>query len=66
MYKWIFTPFGMHIGIVEIGLGLLMGKVRQFLTELSACNRSVFSFQDNNFTLWIFTKLYMCIDIVEI
>ena len=43
-------------------MGLLMGK-RQLLTELSALYTSVFSFQDNN---KVFTKLDMCIDIVEI
>ena len=50
------------------GLGLLMGKFLQFLTELSARDTSVLSFQDDNFTKyqWIFTKLGMCIDIVDI
>ena len=53
------------------GLGLLMGKFCQFLTALSACNTSIFLFQDNKFNnlskfQWIFTKLDMCIDIVEI
>ena len=45
-----------------------MGKFRQFLTELSARNSSVFLFHDDNFSKyqWIFTKLGMCIDIVEI
>ena len=40
-------------------LGLLMGKVYQFLTELSACDTSVFLFQDNNLckSQWFFTKL---------
>ena len=49
------------------GLGLLMGNFRQFLTELSACDMSVFSFLDDNFSKyqWIFTKLGVCIDIVE-
>ena len=49
-------------------MGLLMGKFRQFLTELSASDRSVFSFPDDNFSKcqWIFTKLGVCIDIVEI
>ena len=49
-------------------LGLLIGKFRQFLTELSACDTFVFSFQDNNLSKsqWIFTKLDMCIDIIEI
>ena len=45
-----------------------MGKFRQFLTELSARETSVFSFLDGNFSKyqWIFTKLGICIDIVEI
>ena len=45
-----------------------MGKFRQFLTELSACHISMFSFLDDNLSKcqWIFTKLGMCIDIVEI
>ena len=30
------------------GLGLLTGNFCKFLTELSACERSVFLFQDNN------------------
>ena len=49
------------------GLDLLMGKFSQFLTELTARDRSVFSFPDDNFRKyqWIFTKL-VCIDIVEI
>ena len=49
-------------------MGLLMGKFHQFLTELSACDMSVFSFLDDNFSKcqWILNKLGMCIDIVEI
>ena len=45
-----------------------MGKFHPFLTELSACNMSVFYFQDNNISKsqWIFTKFSMYIDIVEI
>ena len=45
-----------------------MGKFRQFLTELSAHDISVFSFLDNNFSKyqWIFIKLDVCIYIVEI
>ena len=45
-----------------------MGRVCQFLTEFSACNTSIFSFLDNNLSKyqWIFTKLGMCIDTVEI
>ena len=50
------------------GLGLLMDKFRQFLTELSVCNTSVFTFPDENFSKyqWISMKLGMCIDIVEV
>ena len=49
------------------GSVLLMGKFCQFLTKLSACNMSVFSFPDDSFSKyqWIFTKLGVCIDIVE-
>ena len=44
-----------------------MGKFRQLLTELSAHQTSVFSFLDDNFSKyrWIYTKLGMCIGIVE-
>ena len=50
------------------GLGLLIGKFRQSFTELSARDTPVFSFPDDNLNKhqWIFTKLGMCIDIVEI
>ena len=49
-------------------LGLLMGKFRQILTALSAQDMLIFSFPDDNLSKrqWIFTKLGMCIDIVEI
>ena len=45
-----------------------MGKFRQFLTELSACDMSEFLFPDGNFSKcqWIYTKLCVCIDIVKI
>ena len=46
-----------------------MGKFRQFLTELSARDTSVFSFPNDNFDKYqagISTKLGVCIDIVEI
>ena len=44
-----------------------MGKFSQFLTELSA-RHALFSFPDNNLNKcqWIFARLGMCIDIVEI
>ena len=49
-------------------LGLLIGKIRQFLTELSARDTSVFSFPDDNLSkyTWIFTKIVIYIDIVKI
>ena len=44
-----------------------MGKFRQFFTELSAQDTPIFSFPDNlSKHQWIFTKLGMCIDVVEI
>ena len=45
-----------------------MGKFCQFLTELSARDIPIFPFPDDNLSKcqWIFTKLGMCIDIVEI
>ena len=45
-----------------------MGKFRQFFTVLSAQDTSIFSFPDDNLSKrqWIFTKLGMCIDVVEI
>ena len=50
------------------GLGLLMGKFRQIFTELSARDMPKFLFPDDNLSKhkWIFTKLSMCIDFVEI
>ena len=50
------------------GLGLLMSEFRQFLTELSARHMSVFAFLDDNFSKcqWIFPKLGICINIMEI
>ena len=49
-------------------LGLLMGKFCWYLIELYARRKSVLSFPDNNLSKcqWIFTKLGVCIDIVEI
>ena len=35
-HKWIFTKLGMCIDYMEIWFGLLMGKFRQILMELSA------------------------------
>ena len=45
-----------------------MGKFCHLLMELSARDTPIFSFPDDNLIKhqWIFTKLGMCIDIVEI
>ena len=45
-----------------------MGKFHQFLTKLSAQDTSIFSFLDDTLSKyqWTFTKLRLCIDIVEI
>ena len=66
--QWIFTKLGVIIDIVEIWFWTANGQIASFLTELSASNTSIFSFQDINLSKsqWIFTRLYMCIDIVEI
>ena len=65
--QWIFTKFGILI-FWRSGLGLLLGKFHQILTELPAREMPIFSFLDDNSSKrqWIFTKLGMCIDIVEI
>ena len=49
-------------------MDLLIGKFHKFLTELFAWDTSIFSFQDDYFTKyqWIFTKLGVCIDIVDV
>ena len=50
------------------GLGLLMGKFRQILTELSARDTFIFSFPDDNLgkDQWILAKFCTCIDVKEI
>ena len=56
------------VSIWRSGLGLLMAKFRQFLTEFSSRHMSVSSFPDHNFSKYqrTFTKHGMCIDIIEI
>ena len=47
----IFTKLGLCIDIREIWFGIaqyIIGKFRQFLTEVSARDTFVFSFPDNN------------------
>ena len=72
MITWVnFNGFSLNLVCALIswssGLGLLMGRFCQVLTELSAHNTSVFSFLDNNLgkSQWIFTKLGMCINWYE-
>ena len=57
-----------HVISWRSGLGLLMVKFHQFLTELCVCVRALYSFPDDNFSkyYWMFTKLGVCIDSVEI
>ena len=45
-----------------------MSKFRQILTELSIPDMPIFSFPDDNLSKhqWVFTKLGMCSDIVEV
>ena len=45
-----------------------MDKFCQFLTELTASDTSILSFQNSSLSKsqWIFTQLGMCIDAVEI
>ena len=45
-----------------------MGKFRQIFTELSAQDTPIFSFPGDNLSKhqWIFTKLGICIGIVEV
>ena len=53
---------------MEIWLGIAYSNFRQFLMELSAQDTSIFLLPDANLSKcqWIFTKLDICIDIVDI
>ena len=61
---WISPSLVCALLLLTSGLGLLMGKFCQFLTELSTCNMSGFSFPDDNLSKykWIFSKLGVCIN----
>ena len=68
-HQWIFTKLGMCIDIVEIWFGI--GNGANFVKNFDGviCPRHAqFSFLDDNLSKiqWIFTKLGMCTDIVEI
>ena len=58
---------GMHVDIKEIWFGIANGQISLIFDKLSACNTSEISFTNNNLSKyqWIFTKLGMCIDIVQ-
>ena len=69
-HQWILTKFGMCIEIVEIWFRIANRQISSNFDgfELSARDTPIFSFSDDNLSKrqWIFTKLGMCIDIVEI
>ena len=68
--QWIFTKLGVCIDIVEIWFGIANGHILSVFdrVNLSAHDTSIFLFQGNILckSQWVFTKLDMCIDIVEI
>ena len=47
-HKCIFTKLGMCIEIVEIWFGNANGQISSNLTELSARDRPIYLFQDDN------------------
>ena len=49
-HQWISPNLVSALILWTSGLGLLMGKFRQFLTELSARDTPLFSFLDYNFS----------------
>ena len=66
---FIFIPHHTKVaGYYGFTLDVCVGKFRQILTELSAQDTPIFLFPDDNFSKhkWIFTKLGMCIDTMEV
>ena len=68
-HKWIFTKLYMCFDIVKIWVGIAYEKILSILTEViltevSACDSSLFSVPDDNFSN--FKKLGTYIDIEEI
>ena len=57
-HQWIFTKLSMCIDIVEICLGLLMGKFHQIFTELSTCDTTVSGY---NRYVYIFIYIFYTI-----
>ena len=67
--QWIFTKFIKCIDMVEIWFGIANGQISSIsLQSYLSVTCLIFSFLDNNLSKyqWIFTKLGVCIDIVEI
>ena len=73
--QWIFTKLGLCIAVVVVWFGIANAQILSIFDSdqylLVTCRD--FLFLDDNFnkyqwifTKWIFTKLAMCIDIVEI
>ena len=71
-YQWTLIKLGLYIDIVEIWFGIANGQISSIFDRLSTRDRftvtSIFLFLNDNLSKyqWIFTKLGMCIDIVEI
>ena len=68
--QWIFSKLGVCIDILKVWFWITIGQILSIFDSflVSARNISVFSSPDDNLSKyqWIFTKLGMCIDIVEI
>ena len=67
-HQWISQNLVCALILWKSGLGSLMGKFRQILTESSARDTPKFSFPDDNLSKCqgILTKLGTCIDIKKI
>ena len=69
-HQWIFTKLGMCIDIVEIWFGIANRQISSNFDRVICQDMPIFlfPFTDDNLSKhqWIFTKLGMCIDIVEI
>ena len=68
-YQWIYTKLGMCIDIVEIWFWIADGQISSIFDRVICwCQVHIFAFMDDNLSKnqWIFTKLDVCIDMVEI
>ena len=57
-HQWIFTKLVICTGIVEIWFKIANGQIYQFLTVLSACHMSIFSFPEGG---WLGEAKVSCI-----